>query len=426
MVQIMSLTLANGAMARMSSSQPLMSSTAIDGPANSVGFVGHAVSPFVPVSFSNLVTKISFSEQFFEPSLGQTQQVSAVFAANSDWTLQIEDAYSNVVRTVTGSGTSMSFAWDGTGEGGTNIPNGVYYYYISAETNGETGEIVGGGGSGTNTPPPLPSSLSGGSSLWVVLPDSETVVPLKIYPPGLDTNGLDLIEASAADILELSSLTSVSGASPGIGGIASPNGSAAPTAQSAPPAPLRPPNPPCRGSLGKIAVAWQMYNANGTNPVPCAPIADNIVPGENVQIEGNQRDVSLPFAPFRNADLAAINFVTEMGKGCWDLGPVRNDNDLHISDLQGSGSYLNSADIAILFLHGGAMRNLIRFRVRTRDQRNIFSDSFRRQRALSSDVGYEFRRFQSDERFEVVGPCDVYRPLSAKLEQHEKSGSEAL
>lgn len=98
--------------------------------------VGHSVSPFVPVTFTNLITRISFSEPFFKPSLGQTQEVKAVFAANVDWTLLIKDVDSNTVRTATGSGGSMRFDWDGKGNGGTNIPPGVYYYYVSAQTNG--------------------------------------------------------------------------------------------------------------------------------------------------------------------------------------------------------------------------------------------------------------------------------------------------
>ena len=46
------------------------------------------------------------------------------------------DESSNAVRTVTGSGTALSFDWDGTGDGGTNIPDGVYMYLISVQTNG--------------------------------------------------------------------------------------------------------------------------------------------------------------------------------------------------------------------------------------------------------------------------------------------------
>src|SRR5262249_3657884 len=86
--------------------------------------------------FDNLIHKVKFSEPFFEPSLGQTQEVSATFAANVDWTLQIINEDSNAVRTVTGSGGDLNYNWNGTGDGGTNIPDGVYHYVITAATNG--------------------------------------------------------------------------------------------------------------------------------------------------------------------------------------------------------------------------------------------------------------------------------------------------
>src|SRR3984957_455296 len=57
---------------------------------------GHGVSPFVSVLFNNLVEGISYSQPSFEPGLGETQQVSAWFPLNSDWTLNIVDVYSNV------------------------------------------------------------------------------------------------------------------------------------------------------------------------------------------------------------------------------------------------------------------------------------------------------------------------------------------
>lgn len=96
---------------------------------------GRAVSAYQTVTFTNLITRLDLSQPFFEPSEGQTQQVSAVFAANVDWTLQIQDVASNTVRTVTGSGGSMLFNWDGTGDGGVAIPDGLYTYFITAQTN---------------------------------------------------------------------------------------------------------------------------------------------------------------------------------------------------------------------------------------------------------------------------------------------------
>ena len=98
---------------------------------------GRAVSAYVSVTFTNLITKVAFTEAFFQPSLGQTQQVSASFAASVNWTLQILDENSNAVRTVTGSGGSLLFNWDGTGDGGTGIPDGLYNYALTAQTNGQ-------------------------------------------------------------------------------------------------------------------------------------------------------------------------------------------------------------------------------------------------------------------------------------------------
>jgi len=79
----------------------------------------------VRVTFNNLVMEISFTPPFFDPTLGQTQLISAAFASNSDWTLTIISASSNTVKTTSGSGMSMVFNWDGTGNGGTKLPAGV-------------------------------------------------------------------------------------------------------------------------------------------------------------------------------------------------------------------------------------------------------------------------------------------------------------
>src|ERR1700722_3270896 len=103
-------------------------------------------SSYVKVTFDNLITRFAFSQPYFDPDAGQTQQVSSVFAANVNWTLQIQDANTNTVRTVTGSGGSMSFGWDGTGDGGTNLPAGNYTYLLSAATNGQALVVSGGGG----------------------------------------------------------------------------------------------------------------------------------------------------------------------------------------------------------------------------------------------------------------------------------------
>ena len=167
---------------------------------------GHGVSPFVSVLFSNLVEGISFSQPSFDPTLGETQQVSAVFAANCNWTLNICDVYSNVVQTASGSGISMLYNWDGTSNG-TNLPNGLYYYYINAATNGgaytmESGGSSGSGGGSPPSPDMLSSSSFGSDSseLWAMSADGGDAVPLALYPPGFDTNALTIFSATPAEV----------------------------------------------------------------------------------------------------------------------------------------------------------------------------------------------------------------------------------
>jgi hypothetical protein len=146
---------------------------------------GHGVSPFVSAIFNNLVEGISFSQPTFDPSSGQTQQVTAFFPLNSDWTLNIVDINSNIVQTATGSGNSMLYNWDGTANG-TNLPNGIYYYYITAATNGLANEVVtgggGGGGGGGGVPSPSFARSSSITSdvlqMWAVPADSESVLPM--------------------------------------------------------------------------------------------------------------------------------------------------------------------------------------------------------------------------------------------------------
>ena len=140
--------------------------------------MGHAVSAYVPVTFSNLIAGFSWSEPFFEPSLGQTQMVSAVFAANVNWTLRMLNASSNVVRTVTGSGNSMQFAWDGSGDGGTSLTAGVYHYLLSAQTNGQPSALSSA--SGSSGASGLLSALLGAKSGAGVSASMKTAYPASI------------------------------------------------------------------------------------------------------------------------------------------------------------------------------------------------------------------------------------------------------
>jgi hypothetical protein len=322
---------------------------------------GHGVSPFVSLLFSNLVEEVSFSQPSFDPSQGETQQVSAVFAANCNWTLDIEDVNSNIVQTASGSGTSMQYNWDGTSDE-TNIPNGLYFYYISAETNGETSEVVGGGsgGSGGGSPPSPDFMSSGISESWAVAPDSENVVPLALYPPGFDTNGFTIFSATTSEVASLTaSARPESRIAFGGGGGFSPDasgGGSSASSQNSPAAPHRPPNNPIKGMVGKVGVATDTYTGNGTNGLSCGPLSNGLLPTLYISMytpqypSGNTGATLNPPRPEHKIE--ASTFVKEMQYFGWSNPLNEIDSQLNINDLRGSGSPYNNMDMAICMFHG--------------------------------------------------------------------------
>ncbi len=315
--------------------------------------IGHAVSSFVPVVFSNLVTRISFSQYFFDPSAGQTQQVSAVFAANSDWTLNITDASSNTVRTTTGSGTSMLYNWDGTGTGETNLPNGIYYYYITAQTNGLSPQGLSGG-SGLSSSSSA-SASSQAAELWAMPKDgSGNAVPFAIYPPGADVTNLLVFEApvtwNPAQNASLSDSESAVATDSG-GDALTPDFSGS-SPQSTPPTPQRPPNNPVKGVSGTFGVAYQTYSANGSSGYTPAFPPDNSGGGTHVLMENYGANHPINYTPLKESKTMANNFIKWMKHGDWSSSFVKIDDGLNISDLRGSGTPFNTVNFGMLMTHG--------------------------------------------------------------------------
>lgn len=326
----------------------------------SQSLIGHAASTFVPVTFNNLVTRIAFSQPSFDPSSGQTQQVSAVFPLNSDWTLNIVDAYSNVVQTATGSGNSMLYNWDGTANG-TSLPNGIYYYYITAATNGLANALaIGGSGGGSGGSPPSPSfarsSVAGSDSseLWAVAPDSENVVPFALYPPGFDTNGFTIFSATPSEVQTLTASSrsesiiamDSGGASPaGIGdpGYITP----LPDPQPAPPSPQRPPNNPIKGFAGTVGIGYQRYLSWTNGNTPTAPL--NGVLTQHVQLQNGS---AVTYHDMSSYQSEANNFITAANHYGLNTTLNKTDDQLNINDLRGSGTPFNNVNLGVLMLHG--------------------------------------------------------------------------
>lgn len=359
---INSCEFANGKHLIFATATAYSSATAENG---NYALIGHSVSTMVPVYFSNLISEISFSQVFFQPSLGQTQEITASLAANCDWTLTIDDGNTNVFKTVTGTGNSVSFAWNGTSDGGTNVPPGEYYYYINATTNGLPIVTILPPPDTNNPTPPTPmfSMESGSSSLWAIDTNTESVVPMILYPPGFDTNDLTIISATPAEAASLRSASDEETTSATLvgGGIHPDDFGSQVTAssQNSGATPTRAQYTGTAGSRGNFAVAYDTYIANGYSGYfqPEVPYSYNYGGGDEgfVQIEGHgtadpPKWGSLPW----NANVA-LKFATALIGKAWNLALTESDNQLTIGQLKayGDSNPLNTNDFAMLLLHGG-------------------------------------------------------------------------
>lgn len=309
--------------------------------------IGHGVSPFITTTFSNLVTGISFSQPFFDPASGQIQQVSAIFSANVDWTLQIQDINTNTVLTVTNYGGSMQYNWNGTGNGGTNLPTGIYHYVISAVTNGlayPTGGGPGGGGSGDGLPSP-----SFASSLYSSAVSDTIEVDYPPLPPGMTNDGPTNATITVPRGLNAASgLTSFGSRSGG----ASPDGlSDNILAQIGPPAPVQPPTAPIRGIAGSFGIAYDTYSANGTNGINVNAPDNGLGIGQHIHMEGDNASM-YNSGPLLDYVPEANNFVSSMEDGGWISSFVERDDQFSIGNLRGGGTIFNNVNFGVLMTHG--------------------------------------------------------------------------
>lgn len=314
----------------------------------------YGASAYVPVTFDNFISRVAFSQQFFEPSLGQTQEVTAAFAANAAWTLQIMNEDSNVVRTVTGSGPTLKFDWDGTGNGGTNLSNGIYYYNISAQSNGPLPSVSFSNPDGSDSLPPGFASASLANSdateLFAMPADgSGAAVPLVLYPPGFDTNKLTIFEASWSEImrpsasrLRASSMdssgtmfsASTGGTADGMGGASSDAAGSTGSGSESTTAPTRPPTVPIRGPNGMYGVAYYDFATQKSHQVPF-----NGLPGyprpQLQEIQGSTG--SFTFTNISLASGCADRFAARMQRGGWKEGFKKSGASVSLNDLRSTG-----------------------------------------------------------------------------------------
>jgi len=316
---------------------------------------GYATSPLINVTFNNLISEVDFSQPYFEPSLAETQQVTAQFAANCNWTLKIQNVNSNTVRHTSGSGGSMSFNWDGTGDGETNIPDGVYSYVIAAQTNGLPLSRGGSGG--------MMAMSDFGSTQSYVVDDSGNVVPLALYPPGFDTTGFTIFDATASDIQSLrpeqnlstssAAMTSQSGAY-----FASSSPQAATSPQSTR-APKRKPRVGVKNSSGTFGICYNTYPYGAFSQEPRTGWPYPVQP-QFVGLSGNPPSTAYHyFTPLKTMQPEVDGFSQCMKigyVGSYKPAFIKADGQWGPQDIEksslGGSSIFNTCNFGLLCTHG--------------------------------------------------------------------------
>lgn len=322
---------------------------------------GRAVSSYKSVTFDNLITRFDFSQPFFEPDLGQTQAVTATFAANVNWTLEIQNDSSNDVRYVTGSGSSMEFDWDGTGSNNAALPDGVYSYLLTVQTNGLPLTAGGGGGGGGSPPAPSFASASfsapADSAQWLAAPADGlgAVVPFALYPPGFDTNNLVIFAGSLADYLPQRPLLTQTASFSAMdsGGSPSPNiygGSSQSTR-----GPKRKHKVGSKGVAGTFGVLYRTYGTNGfssQHPLSGLPFPLRTRVGIDGQATTAQT-VDYRILVFQKI---AADFAAGMKKAAWKSKFVKPDSKWDAIDIKkssiGGRQIFDTCNFGILMTHG--------------------------------------------------------------------------
>jgi len=313
---------------------------------------GRAVSAYVNVTFDNLITRFDFSEPFFEPELGQTQRVTAIFTANVDWTIAVQDSLSNTVRSASGSGTSMAWDFDGKGYGGTNLPAGLYSYLLTAQTNGQQMMMMNGGGESFSS---SSASLSGAEplELWV-LQGSGVSVPLNIYPPGMATNGLTIFEASESEVRALNNAVLTSDElvtkTKSATATESESGGGAEAAYSSPSQNTRgPTRKPKQGHIGKTGTYGIAFDTF-PDGISCNPPRTGFpISPFYVKIDGNRTHFDAD--PIRGSEYIGTLFNQFMGKSGYKASFIKHGNQWTPSSISGANGIFNSVNLGILITH---------------------------------------------------------------------------
>ncbi|MGI8965220.1 MAG: Ig-like domain-containing protein, partial [Limisphaerales bacterium] len=304
---------------------------------------GAGTSAIIPVTFDNYISKWSFSLPGFDSSLGETQRITAQFAAYSSWTLAIVDEFETTVRNASGTGTTMAFDWDGKDNNGLDTSDGTYDFILTADqatapespspSNDEVkslspmmAALLEGKKSYFVDPPPMPPIQTNGvfvswEDIYGALPPFEIIIPEFFFEAALSSQVLSTDNPGPA------------------------------TAPQTTRKPKRPPPKPIKGTPGKFGVAWQGNHPDTITGIPGFNRPANLV--GTITLDPNY---VLPYGAIHQAENIAKNFETTLNKYKWKKAFNYGNDQLTARLLRkpskGGSNLFNDCNIGLLIGHG--------------------------------------------------------------------------
>lgn len=309
----------------------------------------YGVSPAVSATFDNYITDYRGKLRFQDFDENETNRFTANFATYADWTLTITNQDGIAVRTEIGTGFDMGFVWDGTGDGGTNLPNGPYWAVLSATESSSSAiaqllrlmppfidDAIASGEKSyfVKSPPMPPVRIKGKWISWETFygPSPAIEVPIRDEYFALASEIEN--EAKKAPVAKSGGITQNAAGDSGSGGQTTV---------------LRPVPSVWFGKNGTIGIAYQGNHPNdafGFNTRPSngqlGNVTLNVTPGSYKKLD--------------TAKTIALGFNRYMGEAGYRLKFLKRNFDLVASDLRkpskGGSSIFNNVNVGLLIGHG--------------------------------------------------------------------------
>jgi len=248
----------------------------------------------------------------------------------------------------------MEFAWDGTGDGGTNIPNGLYEYLVTATEATAPAQSPGGGG-GEGPPSPMMAALAGGETSYFVEPPPMPPVKKdgKWYSWEEINGPLPPLEMKISEARQQQFLNSLETAvsTQNLGGPMAPQqGSSAVTK-----GPTKPPTVGVKNKLGTFGAAFQRYLPNGMSvPAPTSGLPFPLP--ARIRLEGAPVNASFTVPALPVLDQMRAYFAKGMWDRGWQIEYFSFDDNLSAYHLRkeslGGSNAFNKVNLGLFMAHG--------------------------------------------------------------------------